>query len=121
LPNTTGNPDGTLNYFSNMTRSSNYRSWITRVDHRINDSQTISGKYYHSFNPENRYNWTDSPLTEGTEGRTNDGASLDYTAAFSNTMIFDVRANFSRFVQQRQPSAPFDPASLGLALSHSRQ
>ena len=50
-PNTTGNADGTLNYFSNMTRSSNYRSWITRVDHRITDSQTVSGKYYHSFNP----------------------------------------------------------------------
>ncbi|HEV8366400.1 MAG TPA: carboxypeptidase-like regulatory domain-containing protein [Pyrinomonadaceae bacterium] len=115
LPNTAGNLDGTLNYFSNMTRSSNYRSWITRIDHQINQNNTISGKYYHSFNPENRYNWTGTPLTEGTEGRTNDGASVDYTRTFSNTTIFDIRASLSRFVQQRQPIAPFDPATLGFS------
>jgi hypothetical protein len=115
LPNTTGNSDGTLNYFSNMTRSSDYRSWITRIDHRFNENNTLSGKYYHSFNPENRYNWTASPLTEGTEGRTNDGASADYTATLSNTMILDIRANISRFVQQRQPGLDFDPASLGFS------
>lgn len=115
LPNTAGNPDGTLNYFSNMIRSSNYRSWITRVDHRFNQNNTIFGKYYHSFNPEDRYNWTSSPLTEGVEGRTNDGASADYTATLSNTLIFDVRSNLSRFVQKRQPSAPFDPGTLGFS------
>lgn len=112
-PNTTGNADGTLNYFSNMIRSSNYRSWLTRIDHKINDKHSIFGKYYHSFNPEDRYNWTNSPVTEGVEYRTNDGASLDYTAILSNTMVFDIRSNLSRFVQERRPQAEFDPAQLG--------
>jgi hypothetical protein len=112
LPNVAGNPDGTLNYSSNMIRSSNYRSWITRIDHRISDSQSLFGKYYHSFNPEDRYNWTGTPLTEGLEFRTNDGASLDYTATISNTMVLDIRANMSRFVIERRPT-PFDPATLG--------
>jgi len=112
-PNTAGNADGTLNYFSNQIRSSNYRSWITRIDHRISDSQTIYGKYYHSFNPEDRQNWTNSPITQGFEFRTNDGASLDYTATLSNTMVLDVRSNFSRFVQERRPAQAFDPAQLG--------
>lgn len=114
-PNTTGNADGTSNYFSNQIRSSNYRSWITRVDHRISQSQSIFGKYYHSFNPEDRYNWTDSPLTQGIETRTNDGASLDYTATLSSTMVLDVRTNLSRFVIHRSPSLEFDPASLGFS------
>lgn len=112
-PNTAGNADGTLNYFSNQIRSSNYRSWITRIDHRISNSQTIYGKYYHSFNPEDRQNWTNSPMTQGFEFRTNDGASLDYTATLSNTMVLDVRSNFSRFVQERRPAEAFDPAQLG--------
>ncbi len=113
LPNTTGNADGTLNYFSNQIRSSNYRSWITRVDHNFNDRHRIFGKYYHSFNPEDRYNWTESPLTSGFEYRTNDGASLDYTATLSSSTVLDVRTNLSQFVQERRPGAEFDPASLG--------
>lgn len=115
LPNTTGAADGTLNYFSNQIRSSNYRSWITRVDHNINDRHKIFGKHYHSFNPEDRQNWTGTPLTQGFEYRTNDGASLDYTATLSSTLVLDVRANLSRFVQERRPAIEFDPAQLGFS------
>ncbi len=115
LPNTTGNADGTLNYFSNQIRSSNYRSWITRIDHNINDRHKIFGKYYHSFNPEDRQNWTGTPITQGFEYRTNDGASLDYTATLSDSMVLDVRTNLSRFVQERRPAIEFDPASLGFS------
>jgi hypothetical protein len=112
-PNVTGNADGTNNYFSNQIRHSNYRSWITRIDHRINDTNSIFGKYYHSFNPEDRNNWTGTPLTQGFEYRTNDGASLDWTSTLSNSMVLDVRTSLSRFVQERRPGIEFDPASLG--------
>lgn len=112
LPNTTGNADGTLNFFSPQLRGGNYRAWVTRFDHKISDRQTIFGKYYHSFNPEDRYNWTNSALTEGREFRTNDGASLDYTATLSNSMVLDIKTNLSRFVQERRPT-PFDPSTLG--------
>jgi hypothetical protein len=112
-PNIAGSADGTNNYFSNQIRYSNYRAWITRIDHRISDTQSIFGKYYHSFNPEDRNNWTGTPLTQGFEYRTNDGASLDYTATLSNSMVFDIRSNLSRFVQERRPATDFDPASLG--------
>jgi hypothetical protein len=117
LPNTAGNADGTLNYFSNMIRSSNYRSWLTRIDHRINQNQMIFAKYYHSFNPEDRYNWAGEvngfPITQGFEFRTNDGGNLDYTATLSNTTVLDVRVSLSRFVQERRPARKFDPALLG--------
>ncbi|HEX8188202.1 MAG TPA: carboxypeptidase-like regulatory domain-containing protein [Pyrinomonadaceae bacterium] len=113
LPNVPGNSDFTNNYFSNQVRHSNYRSWITRLDHRINETNSLFGKYYHSFNPEDRNNWTGTPLTQGFEYRTNDGASLDWTSTLSNTMVLDVRTSLSRFVQERRPATTFDPASLG--------
>ena len=115
LPNVPGNADGTQNFFSNQVRHSNYRSWITRLDHRLNDRNSIFGKYYHSFNPEDRNNFTNSPLTQGFEYRTNDGASLDYTSTLSNTMVLDVRTSLSRFVQERRPAASFDPSTLGFS------
>src|SRR5215207_8474128 len=115
LPNVAGNSDGTNNYFSNQIRHSNYRSWITRLDHRINERNSIFGKYYHSFNPEDRNNWTGTPLTQGFEERTNDGASLDWTSTLSNSMVLDVRTSLSRFVQERRPAQSFDPATLGFS------
>ncbi|HEX7956136.1 MAG TPA: carboxypeptidase-like regulatory domain-containing protein, partial [Pyrinomonadaceae bacterium] len=112
-PNVTGNADGTQNYFSNQVRHSNYRSWITRVDHRLNDRNSLFGKYYHSFNPEDRNNWTESPLTQGFEYRTNDGASMDFTSTLTNSLVLDVRTALSRFVQERRPGQSFDPSTLG--------
>jgi hypothetical protein len=116
-PNTAGNADGTNNYFSNMIRRQNYRAYLTRLDHKISERQTIFGKYYHSFNPEDRYNWAGTinnyPITSGFEFRTNDGGNVDYTITLTPTTVLDVRVNFNRFAQERQPAEPFDPAQLG--------
>ncbi|HKX31522.1 MAG TPA: carboxypeptidase regulatory-like domain-containing protein [Blastocatellia bacterium] len=118
LPNLRGNADGTNNYFSNMNRFSNYRALLTRIDHKLSDRQSIFGKYYHSFNPENRYDWAGVvngfPVTKGFEYRTNDGGNVDYTAALSGRSIFDLRLSFNRFAQERRPAQEFDPAQLGL-------
>jgi len=117
LPNTAGNADGTLNYFSNMNRRSNYRAWLTRIDHKISRNQSIFVKYYRSFNPEDRYNWAGVvngfPITKGFEYRTNNGGNIDYTITLSNTMVLDLRASFNRFAQERRPAQEFDPAQLG--------
>src|SRR5438128_1996610 len=88
LPNAAGTANGTQNnYFANVIRHENYRAWLTRIDHKISDKQSIFGKYYHSFNPEDRYNWAaDSQssyinvtsITKGFEGRTNDGGHIHY-------------------------------------------
>src|SRR5438128_1200294 len=88
LPNVAGTANGTQsNYFSNVIRHEKYRAWLARVDHKISEKQSIFGKYYHSFNPEDRYNWAaDSQssyinvtsITKGFEGRTNDGGHIHY-------------------------------------------
>ena len=117
LPNATGVGDGTQNnFFSNQIRHQNYRAWLMRIDHRFSDKQSIFGKYYHSFNPEDRQDWAgvvnNFPITRGFEFRTNDGGNLDYTASLSNSMVFDIRASFNRFEQERRPAATFDPSTL---------
>ena len=123
LPNTAGSGTGGLqnNFFSNQNRVQNYRAWLTRLDHRISDRQSIFGKYYHSFNPENRQDAfgvvNDFPITLGFEDRTNDGGSFDYTNTLTNSSVLTVRLSFNRFEQVRRPGASFDPASLGFAAS----
>ena len=120
LPNITGVASGTQNnYFSNQLRHQDYRGWLTRIDHRISTTQSIFAKYYHSFNPEDRQDWAgvvnDFPITRGFEFRTNDGGNIDYTNAFSSNRVFDIRMSLNRFVQERRPAEPFDPATLGFA------
>ncbi|HEX8889402.1 MAG TPA: TonB-dependent receptor [Pyrinomonadaceae bacterium] len=126
LPNVTGTgANGTQNnYFSNVIRHEKYRAWLTRIDHKISANQTIFGKYYHSFNPEDRYDWAaDSPnsyinglsITQGFEDRTNDGGNLDYTNTLSSSMVLDLRVSFNKFTQERHPALTLDPATLGFS------
>ena len=65
-----------------------------RSSHQFN--QSIFGKYYHSFNPEDRQDWAgvvnDFPITRGFEYRTNDGGNIDYT----NTRQLKLRLRYSR-------------------------
>jgi hypothetical protein len=118
LPNIAGVGNGTQNnFFSNQLRHQNYRGWLTRIDHRISSNQSIFGKYYHSFNPEDRQDWAGEvngfPITRGFEYRTNDGGNLDYTNAVNPNFVFDIRVSLNRFVQERRPAESFDPATLG--------
>ena len=108
LPNIAGVGNGTQNnFFSNQLRHQNYRAWLARIDHRISDNQSIFGKYYHSFNPEDRQDWAgvvnNFPITRGFEYRTNDGGNID------------IRVSLNRFAQERRPAELFDPATLGFA------
>jgi hypothetical protein len=120
LPNIAGIAAGTQNnFFSNQLRHQNYRAWLTRIDHRISSTQSIFGKYYHSFNPEDRQDWAgvvnDFPITRGFEYRTNDGGNIDYTNMLNSNWVFDMRVSLNRFVQERRPAESFDPATLGFA------
>ncbi|HEY9285862.1 MAG TPA: TonB-dependent receptor [Pyrinomonadaceae bacterium] len=108
------------NFFSPTLRFQNYRAWVTRIDHNISENQRLFFNYYHSFNPEDRRDWSqlvvnDFPVTRGIEYRTNDGAVLGYTATLSPSTVLDVRGNLTRFVQERRPSGTFDPATLGFS------
>src|SRR5437588_659877 len=116
-PNITGTANGTQNnFFSNQIRHENYRAWLTRVDHKISETQSVFGKFYHSFNPEDRNDWAGVvngfPITQGLENRSNGGGNLDYTNTLSASTVLDLRVSLNRFVQQRMPAANFDLSTL---------
>lgn len=116
LPN---NPGLTNNFFANQNRRQNYRAYLTRLDHTFNQNHRVFGKYFHSFNPEDRQDWAGVvngfPITKGFEFRTNDGGNVDYTSTMSPTTVLDLRVSFNRFEQERRPIREFDPAQLGFA------
>ena len=107
------------NFFSAAVRSSNYRGWLGRVEHVINDSNRVYVNYYHSFNPENRYDWAGTingvNPTRGFEYRTNDGGNIGYTATLTNSTVFDMKTSFNRFQQERRPGETFDLGDLGFS------
>jgi hypothetical protein len=118
LPNVAG-AGLTNNFYSAAVRSSNYRGWLGRIDHTINQNHHVYANYYHSFNPENRYNWAGTVNgvnpTLGFEYRTNDGGNVGYTATLSGSTVFDLKTSLNRFRQERRPGQTFDLAQLGLS------
>src|SRR5215218_1728535 len=118
LPNVSG-AGLTNNFYSPAVRSSNYRGWLGRIDHTINQNHHIYANYYHSFNPEDRYNWAGTVNgvnpTAGVEFRTNDGANVGYTATLSNSTVFDLRTSLNRFQQKRENGQEYDLAALGFS------
>ena len=116
LPNVPG-AGATSNYFSNTTNILPYRTFLTRIDHNINQNQRIYGKVFWSTQTDDKNNFleTDDAFTRGFEFRTNKGGSLGYTATMSSNLVFDLRGNYNRFIQQRVPANPMSAAQLGFA------
>ena len=121
LPNVSG-AGLTANYYSAAVRNSNYRGWLARIDHQISAQHRVYANYYHSFNPENRYNWAGTVNgvnpTLGFEYRTNDGGNIGYTATLSSSTIFDFKTSLNRFAQERRPGQTFDLAALGFSSAY---
>lgn len=112
LPNL---PGVTNNYFSNNTNILPYKTYLTRIDHNINNDQRIFGKFFWSKSRDDKFNFleTDDAFTRGYEYRTNKGGNVNYTATISSNLVFDLRGNMNDFVQQRLPANPLSAADLG--------
>ncbi len=99
------------NYITDQNLHRPYRSYMFKLDHNINGSNRISGKYYHSANTEDRYNLTmeEGSIFQGYENRRNDGANVNWTSTLSSNWILDVRGSWNKFKLQRlqdgQPTA----------------
>ena len=103
------------NYITDQNLIRPYRSYLGKIDHNFNDSNHLSGKYYHSRNTEDRYNLTGAPdsITRGFENRRNNGGNLDYTSTISSNFVFDVRSSYNQFKLKRFQDGQPTAASLG--------
>lgn len=111
-PNIAGTDGGTQNNFiTNRNLIRPYKSYLTRIDHKISDSTNIFGKFYHSRNTEDRYNLTLEPgsIFQGFENRRNNGGNAGVTSTLSSNFILDVRGSYAMFklrrFQEGQPTA----------------
>lgn len=103
------------NYFSNNTNELPYKTYLTRIDHNINDSQKIFGKFFWSKSTDDKFNFVEQPdaFTRGFENRFNKGGNVNYTATISSDTVLDIRANYNHFTQERLPVNPLSSADLG--------
>lgn len=108
-------PGTTDNYYSDMNLERPYKSYIARIDHNINANNKIFGKFYHSRNTEDRYNWIGTPdaVTRGYEYRRNWGGNVDFTSTLSSNFILNIRTSYNEFSQTRAQANPLSAADLG--------
>lgn len=107
-PNLPGVED---NFITDQNLIRPYRSYLARIDHNINESNTIFGKFYHSRNTEDRYNLTMEPdsIFRGFENRRNWGGNVTWTSTLASNFVLDVRSSWAMFKLRRfqdgQPTA----------------
>ena len=107
-PNLPGIED---NFITDQNLTRPYRSYLVRIDHNINDNNSIFGKVYHSRNTEDRYNLTMEPdsIFRGFENRRNLGGNVTWTSTMTSNLILDVRGSWAMFklrrFQEDQPTA----------------
>lgn len=108
LPNL---PGTTNNYITDQNLHRPYYSLMGRIDHNFSDNTKIFGKWYKSHNTEDRYNlpMEEGSIFQGFEDRDNNGGNVNFTTAFSPTMILDLRGSYASFqlsrYQEDQPTA----------------
>lgn len=108
-------PGTANNYITDQNLTRPYRSYMVRVDHTINDKNSIFGKYYHSRNTEDRYNLTmeEGSIFQGFENRRNHGGNVVWTSALNSNFIFDLRGSWAMFKLRRFQDGQPTAAELG--------
>ncbi len=118
LPNQPGHPvTGANNWYgSKVTEDTDFRNFIARVDHVINQSWRMYGRWNHNLRDGGRidyYGWGTPATRKIHAGRRNDGAVIDVVGTLSPRTVLTGRIGFNRFKQFSQ-FKPIDISSLGL-------
>src|SRR5438067_2347026 len=121
LPNQPGDAQGRNNYISPSPRSDTFNSESLRLDFNFNERHTAFFRYTRNNRREDRGNWTGVVNGIRPTGtflfRNNNGATYDDIYTASPTLVFNLRAGFSRFYSPtiRESEGAFNPATLGFS------
>lgn len=106
LPGTEGN------YSGNGPGDNTYYVFLTRVDHTFNDRHKVFARYSESDRTEideNSAGTNNGVRVNGRFGtRANRGGVFDYVWTMTPTTIFNFRAGYTRFIQDRFARSDFD-------------
>jgi hypothetical protein len=117
LPNQPGHPVTKLNnwFGANVTEDTDFRNFIARVDHVLNQSWKMYGRWNHNLRDGGRidyWGWGTPATRKIHAGRRNDGGVLDFVGTLTPRAVFTARIGFNRFKQSSQYQ-PIDIGSLG--------
>ncbi len=114
LPNTPGLQNGQQNYAINAVDTDGYDNELGRLDVNLSDKNKLMFDARHNFRAQNKNNFFNNPATGNYLYRINQGASLDDVYTISPTLYTDVRANWTRYIENHSsPADGIDPATLG--------
>ena len=114
LPNTPGNADGSQNYVINAVDSDVYDNELGRMDFNISDRNKLSFEARHNYRLQNKNNFFGNPATGNFLWRVNQGAGLEDIITATPTTVLDLRANWTRYVENHgSPADHIDPSTLG--------
>ena len=114
LPNSAGLVDGRQDYILTTIDSDGYDNELGRMDFNISDKNRLSFDARHNYRAQNKNQFFDNPATGLFLYRINQGATVDDTWTLSPTVVADVRASWTRFINnQNSPADTVDPSSLG--------
>lgn len=100
LPNNPGRIDGFQNYVVSISDKDGYDNELGRLDFNLGDKNKLSFDARHSYRAQiNKYNYFGNGSTGQDLFRINQGASLDNVYTVTPTVVLDIRANWTRYIQ----------------------
>jgi hypothetical protein len=112
--NQPGLPDGTFNYFANMTRRDQFNAELGRIDFNASDKHKLFWDFRHNDRTEFRLNRFNNIATGRGLGRVNLGSTLDDVYTFNPSTFMNVRLNWTRFIESTTANGSgYDPTKLG--------
>jgi hypothetical protein len=113
-PNTAGLANGTQNYAISTVDSDGYDNEMGHLDINLSDKNRIAVDAHHNYRKQNKNNFFDDPATGNYLFRINQGAAVDDVYTISPTVFTDVRASWTRYIENHSsPADGVNPTSLG--------
>jgi hypothetical protein len=113
-PNWPGLANGSQNYIINAVDSDGYDNEMGRLDFNISDKNKLAFDVHHNYRAQNKNNFFNNPATGNYLYRINQGAMVDDVYTIAPTLFTDVRASWTRYIENHSsPADGIDPASLG--------
>ena len=112
--NVPGRADGFQNYGITDPDSDTYNNELGRMDFNLSDRSKLSWDFRHNYRAQDKNNYFRNAGFGQFLYRTNWGSTLDEVYTISPTVVLDVRANWTRFIEANgSPSDGVDPTGVG--------
>ena len=116
LPNQTGNPDGTSNYFRATAADERYWVHLLRLDHAFSDSHRAFLRLHYDFWEEDKNRYYDTPIQGIVLNRINRGIAADDVFLPTPNLVINVRYGLTQQdFMERRISSGVDLAALGFS------